>query len=98
MRELKETIAATDPPQANVHFDSERAALTNALAQLSPAQRAVLLLREWEEWSFREIGHALGCKESTARVHHTRARKKMRKLLQGGRVSFLANDLEGQQA
>jgi len=98
MRELDETVAAVDPTQSKVHFDSERAALGKALAQLSAVQRAVLLLREWEEWSFREIGRALGCKESTARVHHTRAREKMRRLLRGNPVSFLADDLEGQRA
>jgi RNA polymerase sigma-70 factor (ECF subfamily) len=97
-RELGDAVAAIDPPQSNIHFDSERAALANALAQLSAVQRAALLLREWEEYSFREIGRALGCKESTARVHHTRARQKMRRLLRGGRVSFVADDLEGQQA
>jgi RNA polymerase sigma factor (sigma-70 family) len=98
MRVLKETAAVIDPSQGNVHFASERTALNNALARLSSAQRAVLLLREWEEWSFKEIGHALGCKESTARVHHTRAREKMRKLLQDSRISFSTDDREGQEA
>jgi RNA polymerase sigma factor (sigma-70 family) len=98
MRELDETATVVDPPRANVHFDSERAALVNALAQLSAVQRAALLLREWEEWSFREIANLLGCKESTARVHHTRARERMRRLLRAGRVSFLADDMEGQQS
>ena len=96
MRELKETTATVDPPPAKVHFDSERAALKQALGRLSPIQRAVILLREWEEWSFGEIAHALHCKESTARVHHTRARRKMRKLLRDSSVSFKADGLEGQ--
>lgn len=97
MRRLEESTVSIDRPEVSIHFDSERAAMAQALAQLSPVQRAVILLREWEEWSFREIGRALHCKESTARVHHTRARRRMRKLLRGSQVSFLATDLEGQQ-
>jgi len=97
MRSLDESTVSIDPPEANVHFDSERQALTRALAQLSAFQRAVILLREWEGWSFRDIGRALRCKESTARVHHTRARRRMRKLLRESHVAFRATDLEGQQ-
>lgn len=96
MRELKETTVTVDPAPTKAHFDSERSALKDALESLSSIQRAVILLREWEQWSFREIANALNCKESTARVHHTRARNKMRKILKDSAVSFMTEDLEGQ--
>jgi RNA polymerase sigma-70 factor (ECF subfamily) len=94
---LLESIPAQGPP-AEVHFESERAALSTALTKLSPQQRAALLLREWEERSFREIAEVLGCNESTARVHHTRARVRMRALLGQELVPQRAGDWEGQQA
>lgn len=77
-----ESIARVDSHDPQIHSDAERAALDRGLASLSRMQRSALLLREWEEWSFREIAAALGCDESTARVHHTRARARMRKLLE----------------
>jgi RNA polymerase sigma-70 factor (ECF subfamily) len=100
LRKLKRTVSLTetavrvDPPAAEIHGDAERAALDSALRSLSSMQRAALLLREWEGWSFREIAGALGCNESTARVHHTRARARMRKLL-GGQPMFRAELAEG---
>lgn len=89
-----EATARTDPPNIEIRTDTERATLRRALLSLSTMQRAVLLLREWEEWSFREIAAALGCKESTARVHHTRARERMRKIL-GDDPAFGAERAEG---
>ncbi len=85
---LRETTAAVESPDRGIHFDSERAALARALARLSPLQRAAFLLREWEGMSFREIGSALRCREGTARVHHTRAVARMRKVLRSGAVPF----------
>jgi RNA polymerase sigma-70 factor (ECF subfamily) len=94
---LKETAAKVDPPDPQVHNATERVALDRALGSLSPMQRAALLLREWEEWSFREIADALGCSESTARVHHTRARARMRRFL-GDEPVFRAEGAEGRGA
>jgi RNA polymerase sigma factor (sigma-70 family) len=91
---LTETSARIDPPDTEIRSDAERATLERALQSLSAMQRAALLLREWEEWSFREIATALGCKESTARVHHTRARERMRKIL-GEDPAFRAERAEG---
>jgi RNA polymerase sigma-70 factor (ECF subfamily) len=77
---LRESTLTGDPPaDLRVHFDSERSALYRALTSLSPLQRAAFLLREWEEWSFAEIAQAIGTGEGTARVHYTRARRRLRK-------------------
>jgi RNA polymerase sigma-70 factor (ECF subfamily) len=76
--ELKENMGSVEGNGNGVRFHSEKAALRKALLALSPQQRAALLLREWEGWSFREIASAIGCQENTARVHHTRAKEKMR--------------------
>src|SRR5262245_32826854 len=80
---LTEWSALVEPDLTRVQFDSEHDALRRALDTLSPHQRAALLLREWEGRSFREIAELLGCRESTARVHHARAREHMRVALRG---------------
>lgn len=48
-----------------------------ALEALSPAQRAVLLLRDVFDYSARETGEALDLSEPNVRQLHARARKKM---------------------
>ncbi len=96
--ELTEEVGIVEEDRAEVRFDSERAAIHGALATLSASQRAALLLREWEGWSFREIAEALRCKESTARVHHTRARERMRLALGESAAPLEARGLEGQES
>ena len=94
---LDESTARVEPDIQGVRFDSEDRALHRALGQLSPHQRAALLLREWEERSFHEIAGLLGCAESTARVHHARAREHMRAALRGSERPLAERDWEGQQ-
>lgn len=93
--EIQERTAAVEMDESSLRFDSERGLLRKALAKLSPPQRAALLLREWEEWDFGEVAKALGCKESTARVHHTRAKEKMRALLAHSPFATRAEGLKG---
>ncbi len=81
---LTESSASVDPVgPAVAEAESARPALMLALAGISPHQRAALLLRECEGLSFREVAKAIGCKESTARVHHAKARERMRIALGG---------------
>lgn len=94
---INETTAASLPEVEHVRFESEDARLQKALSALSPNQRAVLLLHDWEERSFEEIGVLLHCKSSTVRVHHARAREKMKKALTDGAARTLADSLEGQK-
>ncbi len=92
---LTESSARVEPDIQQVQFDSESSALYRALGELSHHQRAALLLREWEERSFREIADLLGCAESTARVHHARARERMRAALGGAPHVGARRDWEG---
>jgi RNA polymerase sigma factor (sigma-70 family) len=93
-----ETALRVAPVQELRRSESERAALGRALGRLSERQRAALLLREWEERSFREIAAILGCNESTARVHHARARQRMQGLLGADTSRFGLRGEEGQQS
>jgi len=95
---IDESSAAVEPDIDGVRFASEEAALYRALRTLSPRQRAALLLREWEGRSFQEIAALIGCAESTARVHHARARENMRAALSGrADVTPARRDWEGQE-
>lgn len=95
--DLDESSAVVEPDIHGVRFDSEEGALHRALGKLSRHQRAALLLREWEGRSFHEIAELLGCAESTARVHHTRAREHMRETLRGRERPLAEGDWEGQE-
>ena len=94
---LEETSALVEADLEDVRFDSEDRELRRALSRLSSQQRAALLLREWDDLSFADIGRLLGCAESTARVHHTRAREHMRTFLQGERHPAAEREWGGQE-
>jgi RNA polymerase sigma-70 factor, ECF subfamily len=94
---LEESNALVEPDVESVRFDSEASALRQALAMLSRHQRAALLMREWEGRSFQEIAASIGCAESTARVHHTRARERMRAALGDGEHARVGRDWGGQE-
>lgn len=94
---LEESSAVTEPEARGVRFLSEDVALYRAIGRLSRHQRAALLLRELEERSFLEIAGLLGCAESTARVHHTRARAHLRATLRDTIRPLLEGELGEQQ-
>jgi RNA polymerase sigma-70 factor (ECF subfamily) len=52
-----------------------------ALRRMTPQERSVLALKYNEDCSSGEIAAALGCSESTVRVHLLNARKKLKKEL-----------------
>lgn len=56
----------------------ERAALLAALRQLPPRQRAVILLRYWEDLTDAQIAATLGCSPGTVRSQLSRALAKLR--------------------
>ena len=71
-----------------------RIKVREAIGRLKGNQRGAFLMRELEGMSFREIGSALKCDESTARVHFFRARKTMQDLLgfEGNRTEETEQD------
>jgi RNA polymerase sigma-70 factor (sigma-E family) len=71
-----------DPPETAVEGPAdlvgERAALLVALRQLPPRQRAVVVLRYWEDLTDTQIAAALGCSPGTVRSQLSRALDKLR--------------------
>jgi RNA polymerase sigma factor (sigma-70 family) len=55
--------------------------IARALVHLSSRQATAVVMRHVLELSYEEIGSALGCSETTARVHVNRACKLLRRLL-----------------
>lgn len=55
--------------------------LDNALKQLSPIQKEVVLLRDYEGYSYKEIAEIASITEAQVKVYIFRARKKMHKIL-----------------
>ena len=73
---------AGDPPDTAVEGPAdlvgERAALLAALRQLPPRQRAVVVLRYWEDLTDAQIAVTLGCSPGTVRSQLSRALAKLR--------------------
>jgi RNA polymerase sigma-70 factor (ECF subfamily) len=85
-----DTVLHLDPPQDSVTRPSQAAARAEgkalvrvALELLDPADREVLLLRQWEELSFAAIGARLGIGEDAARMRFARAVGKLGGVLRG---------------
>jgi RNA polymerase sigma-70 factor (sigma-E family) len=57
-----------------------REALIRALRQLPPQQRAVIVLRYWEQLTEAETAEVLGCSDGTVKAAASRGLKRMREL------------------
>ncbi len=53
-----------------------------AMRTLSPNQRMAAILMLYADLSAREAGRVIGCSPTTARVHLTQARRRLRPLLE----------------
>jgi RNA polymerase sigma-70 factor (ECF subfamily) len=65
-------------PEENLEQAERRQIVLEMLESLPEQQRAVLLLREQEEMSYREIAHVMNITESKVKVDIFRARSLMR--------------------
>ena len=73
---VAEDLPATLPDQGvadTADAPDQRAALLAALGQLSPRQRAVIVLRFWMDLSEAETAHVLGCTVDTVKNQASRA-------------------------
>ncbi len=83
-RPLAETIGSAEPgPEASYEASESRRAIDGALAELSPEQREVFLLRHYSGMSFKEIADSLGVPIGTVLARASRAAAKLRDKLAG---------------
>ena len=69
--------------------------LLAALRQLSPRQRAVVVLRYYEDLTEADTAAILGCSTGAVKSHASRALRSLRELL--GSDQHLAREVEGRQ-
>lgn len=72
--------AETSPGEAAVV--DQRDELIRLLRQLPPRQRAVIVLRYWEQRSEAEVADLLGCTEGTVKSAASRGLRKLRELVE----------------
>jgi RNA polymerase sigma-70 factor (ECF subfamily) len=68
-------------PYETMERDEIRTRIDKAIAQLSPEQRAVILMKEIEGMQYHEIAETLGCSIGTVMSRLFYARKKLQTLL-----------------
>jgi len=82
---LPETASAAHDP-------SDRRTVIDALATLPPRQRAVVVLRYYEDLSVGQVAHALGITEGTVKSQTSEALSKLRALLGDSVIPAGANN------
>jgi len=76
------TLPKADPlPYERMERTEVRARIDNAIVQLSPEHRAVILMKETEGMQYHEIAESLGCSIGTVMSRLFYARKKLQSLL-----------------
>jgi RNA polymerase sigma-70 factor, ECF subfamily len=68
-------------PYEGMQRSEVRAQIDQAIAQLSPEHRAVILMKEIEDMQYHEIAESLGCSIGTVMSRLFYARKKLQNLL-----------------
>jgi len=76
------TVPKAEPlPHERMERNEIRAKIDNAIDQLSPEHRAVILMKEIEDMQYHEIAETLGCSIGTVMSRLFYARKKLQNLL-----------------
>lgn len=73
---------------STVPSDESKNILRRAVSQLAPRQQIVVMLRSYQELSFREIAEIMECTENAAKVNFSHALKNLRDIMRKIGVSY----------
>jgi RNA polymerase sigma-70 factor (ECF subfamily) len=73
---------ATEVPEPLAHMPEPVADIVAAMRTLSPNQRLAAILMLYADLPARDAARVIGCSPTTARVHLTQARRRLRPLLE----------------
>ncbi|MEV0787914.1 SigE family RNA polymerase sigma factor [Kribbella sp. NPDC050459] len=79
-------VPPADPPTASAGPTEERLMLLEALVKVPPRQRAVLVLRYWEDQSVEQTAELLDCSTGTVKSQASRGLAALRGLLEEEKV------------
>jgi RNA polymerase sigma factor (sigma-70 family) len=65
----------------NKYIDNAKAVLNEALARLSETQRSLVMLKDYEGYSYEEIGKIMNLNESQVKVYLHRARLQLKEYI-----------------
>jgi RNA polymerase sigma-70 factor, ECF subfamily len=73
-------VSAVESPGHLAHAREMQDQVQQALDRLRPADREILLMRHYDELTFREAASVLGIKETAANVRYVRALRRLKEL------------------
>jgi len=80
--ELSPVAAGGESPHSAVQSGERVEALRKALTGLPPQQRAVVTLKTWLDFTFKEIASVLSLKEGTVKAHYFFGIRSLKKLME----------------
>jgi RNA polymerase sigma-70 factor (sigma-E family) len=90
LREIFMSSPPERPTNSEAHNVELRGALMEELRRLGPRQRAVLVLRYWEDLPEAEVAELLGCSVGTVKSQAARGLAQIRKRMNGNGVAAMA--------
>nr|WP_256489808.1 sigma-70 family RNA polymerase sigma factor [Pleionea sp. CnH1-48] len=75
------TAAECNEPEASLHQKQVQLQIQQALSELSEAQREIILLKDWQGFSYADIARILGVENGTVMSRLHRARMALREKL-----------------
>ena len=80
---LSDEMTEFDSGKSQSNLFESNQVVERAVSILPPIQKSVILLRDLEDYSYKEIGDILELSDSQVKVYLFRARKKIKKQLKG---------------
>ena len=81
--QLKDQLVTSETQRSGAALFESNEVVERAVSILPPIQKSVILLRDLQGYSYKEIGEILELSDAQVKVYLFRARKKIKKQLKG---------------